>query len=68
MGCVEFVFVYLSGIIEIEVGIYLVIGDVIEFELFICVDGLIGLVLIVKEVIVFDCFYCIDGDEFLYLL
>ena len=65
-GRVELVLAHPSGITEIEVGTYSVIGDLIEVEMSTSPIGAIGLSPSAKEVTALGRSLRIDGDELSY--
>ena len=65
-GQVELVLAHPSGITEIEVGTYSVIGDLIEVEMSTSPIGAIGLTPSAKEVTALGRSLRIDGDELSY--
>ena len=65
-GQVELVLAHPSGITEIEVGTYSVIGDLIEVEMSTSPIGTIGLTPSAKEVTALGRSLRIDGDELSY--
>lgn len=67
-GHLELVLAYPSGITEIEVGTYVVAGDLIEVELATSPVGAIGLAPTAKEVTALGRSIRIGGDELSYSL
>jgi THAP4-like, heme-binding beta-barrel domain len=67
-GHVELVLAHPSGVTEIEVGTYAVIGDVIELELSTSAGGDVGLTPTAKEVSALGRSVRLDGDELSYTL